>query len=180
MKNFAEFINEKLTLNDISKMSKYRYQPKDKEELKSLLKQLIKERGNKGDFNDIDTSLITDMSWMFYENKKFNVDISQWNTSNVTNMTSMFEGAKSFNQPIGDWDTSKVTDMGYMFNGAESFNQPIGDWDTSKVTNMEWMFRHAESFNQDISNWKVNNVKNHIFAFDGNCPIKEEYKPKFK
>lgn len=137
--------------------NKYNYQPKDKKELQSLLEQLIKERGNEGDFNDIDTSLITDMSWMFYDNKKFNGDISQWNTSEVTDMSWMFWYAKSFNQPIGNWDTSKVTDMSYMFENAKSFNQ-------------------------DISNWKVNkvkSVKSKIGIFK-DCPIKEEYKPKFK
>ena len=164
IKDFKDYINqriedtkieEKLTLNDISKMKrKYNYQPKNKEELKSLMKQLIKERGNEGDFNDIDTSLITNMTFMFYENEKFNGDISQWNTSNVTNMTFMFEGAESFNQPIGRWDTSKVTDMSYMFYSAESFNQ-------------------------DISNWNVKNVKTSNYIFD-NCHIKEEHKPKFK
>ena len=179
MKNFAEFINEKLTLNDISKMSKYRYQPKDKEELKSLLGQLIKERGNEGNFNDIDTSLITDMSMLFYNNKIFNGDISQWNTSNVTDMSFMFDGTKSFNKPIGEWDTSKVTNMSCMFYRTKSFNQPIGDWDISKVTDMGYMFCGAKSFNQDISNWKVKNVKYKSDIFR-DCPIKEEYKPKFE
>ena len=77
IKYFDDFVYEKLSLNDISKMKrKYNYHPKDKEELESLLEQLIKERGNEGDFNDIDTSLITDMSHLFYKNRYFNGDIS--------------------------------------------------------------------------------------------------------
>ena len=154
IKYFDDFVYEKLSLNDISKMSKYRYQPKNKEELKSLLEQLIEKRGNEGDFNDIDTSLITDMSKLFYDNKTFNGNISEWNTSNVTNMNG-------------------------VFCGATSFNQPIGEWNTSKVTNMNNMFADAISFNQDISNWKVKNVKYSAVAFY-NCPITDEYKPKFK
>jgi len=72
-----------------------------------------------------------------------------------------------------------VTDMSSMFNKAESFNQDISRWDTSKVTDMSWIFRDAKSFNQDISRWDVSKVTDTRYMFDG-CPIKEEYKPKFK
>jgi surface protein len=43
---------------------------------------------------------------------------------------------------------------------------------------MDGMFFEAISFNQDISQWDVKNVnyRDDIF-FD--CPIEEEYKPKF-
>ena len=179
IKNFYDFINEKLTLNDISKMSKYRYQPKDKEELISLMKQLIKERGDEGDFSDIDTSLITDMSFLFYNNKIFNGDISRWNTSKVTDMSYMFSGATRFNCDISRWDTSRVTNMEGMFWVAKSFNQPLNKWNTSRVEYMGWMFDSAESFRQDISNWNVKHVELCQQTFR-NCPIKEEYKPKFK
>jgi surface protein len=68
----------------------YNYFPKSKDELKELLKKLIEERGYEGDFNDIDTSAITDMSQLFSNNKKFNGDISKWNTSNVPDMRYMY------------------------------------------------------------------------------------------
>lgn len=45
---------------------------------------------------------------------------------------------------------------------------------------MEYMFYDCcVSFNQDLSGWNVSKVSyiNHIFD---NCPIKDEYKPKFK
>ena len=44
--------------------------------------------------------------------------ISNWDTSLVTDMSWLFRGAEKFNQPIGEWDTSKVTNMNLMFNSG--------------------------------------------------------------
>ena len=58
----------------------------------------------------------------------------------------------------------------------------IGDlskWDVSNVTNMKGMFRYCKSFNQNISNWNVSGVTDMGDIFY-KCPIKDEYKPKFK
>ena len=41
------------------------------------------------------------------------------------------------------------------------------------------MFDFCKKFNQDLSKWDVSKVRYKIDMFD-NCPIKEEYKPKFK
>ena len=93
MKSINEYIQEKL----IIKKRKYNYFPKTKEELKDIIKQLIKERDNEGDFNDIDTSKITDMSDLFYDYlTDFNGNISQWDVSNVTNMHGMFSNCANY------------------------------------------------------------------------------------
>ena len=88
MKNLKDIILEKLKINSKSKIET-KYQPKDKDELLKLLDQLIKERGYDGDFNDIDTSKITDMSGLF-RSTEFNGDISEWDVSNVKDMNNMF------------------------------------------------------------------------------------------
>ena len=75
MRSINQYITEKFKIRKSNKPS-YNYFPKSKEELQDLLKQLIKERGNDGDFNDIDTSEITDMSELFDDMGKFNGDIS--------------------------------------------------------------------------------------------------------
>ena len=175
------------------------YKVEDKEELKALIDCCIAVLENECNLNWIDVSNVTDMSYMFYESKfngdisqwnvsnvtnmkgmfynsKFNGDISQWNVSNVTNMHDMFFNSK-FNGDISQWDVSKVTDMNDMFWNSE-FNVDISNWNVSNVTNMSGMFGYSK-FNVDISKWDVNNVTDMEEMFT-ECPIKEEYKPKFK
>ena len=102
MKEIVKFIKEGLKITSKTKVNEYNYHPKTNEELQGLLKQLIEERGNEGDFNDIDVSKITDMTELFKHMKKFNGDISNWDVSNVTDMSSMFWGCGSFNQPLNN------------------------------------------------------------------------------
>ena len=160
-------------------VQQFNYFPKDRDEFDALMKKLRKERGEEGDFNDIDVSNVTDMSYVFSEGKKFNGDISQWDVSNVTDMSCMFYGCENFNGDISNWDVSNVTNMRYMFYKCNSFNQDISSWDVSSVTNMNAMFSGCDSFEGDISNWNVSSVTNMSYTFF-NCPIKEEFKPKFK
>ena len=107
---------------------------------------------------NIDVSLITDMSFLFKDKKYFNEPIGNWNVSNVTNMAGMFDGASSFNQPIKNWNVSNVKDMALMFRNAKSFNQAIGNWNVSEVTCMAGMFNGAKSFDHPLENWNVSNV----------------------
>ena len=90
MKEIAKFIKEGLKITSKTKVDKYNYHHKTKEELQDLINQLIKERGNEGDFNDIDTSEITNMSDLFFTMDKFNGDISNWDVSNVKYNSNMF------------------------------------------------------------------------------------------
>ena len=117
--------------------------------------------------NRVCTSLMTDMSGLFFGEEAFNQDISNWDVSNVNDMREMFRNAASFNQPIGVWDVSNVTRMGSMFYGANTFNQPIETWEVSNVNNMYSMFRDAVSFNQPIGAWDVSNVTRMEFMFSG-------------
>ena len=142
-------INEKLVINKNIKIGKHHYHPKDKKELQVLVKQLIGERGEDANLNDIDTSEITDMSYLF-EDSSFNGDISKWDVSNVKNMQKMFANS--------------------------NFDGDISNWNISKVENIQNMFTRSK-FNGDISKWDISNVKYIAWAFD-NCPL-EKNPPKW-
>ena len=149
MKSLYHYITEKILINKNSKIG-YIYHPKTRNELEDIINQRIESEGNECNLNDIDTSNITDMSYLF-KYTDFNGDISKWNVSNVTNMESMFD--------------------------SSNFNGDISKWNVSNVTNMECMF-YETVFNKDISKWDVSNVTNNIDMFV-DCPIEEKYKPKF-
>ena len=91
MKQLNKYIVERLHINKDTgnHYHNYNYQPKTCKELKGLVNKLIKERGNNADLNDIDTSEITDMHYLFFKSK-FNGDISNWDVSNVKDMNYMF------------------------------------------------------------------------------------------
>ena len=90
-----------------------RVQPKTRNELKSLIDKTIEEQGTACDLNFIDTSLITDMSGMFYHSL-FNGDISSWNVSNVSDMSCMFYYSH-FNGNISSWNYRKDVNREDMF-----------------------------------------------------------------
>merc|ERR1712238_437830 len=103
-----------------------------------------------------DTSLLTNMAYMFDSATEFNGDVSDWNVSSVTAMEGMFDSATKFNGDVSDWDVSSVTDMNYMFAYTTEFNGAVSDWDVSSVTDMDYMFYDATNFdNSQICNWKV-------------------------
>ena len=174
------------------------YTPRKLEELQELIKDRIIKEGPKCNLNDIDVSLITDMSYLFH-NSNFNGDISKWDVSNVTDMYGMFMHSKFngdiskwdvsnvkymhamfsltlFNNDISKWNVSNVQDMNRMFSYSD-FNKDISNWNVSKVTDMSYMFTNSK-FNKDISNWNTDNVKKAQQIFK-ECPIKDSYKPNF-
>ena len=163
MKTLNQYIQEKLIIN-----KDYRDNiivVKSFDELRKIIEDRYDKFGagtkqNPIDFNDIDV---------------INLD------SFCSNNTGIFEETKFKYIDISDWDVSNVTDMRYMFYGCDELEsiEDISSWDVSKVTNISSMFYRCKKFNQDISSWNVSKVKYNSYMFDG-CPIKDEYKPKFK
>lgn len=115
---------------------------------------------------DLDTSNVTNMSYMFSDQEKLKTpDVSNWNTSNVTNMSAMFSSAKIANPDVSNWNTSNVTNMNSMFGYAENANPDVSKWDTSNVTDMGDMFAYTENANPDISKWNTSKVENFCGIF---------------
>ena len=192
MKQLSTYIKEKLIINKDYIEAKI-------DDVKSFgeLRQIIEYRYDKLgpgtkqdpiDFNDIDVSnfdsFCNELDKGIFDGMDFKyIDVSGWNVSNVTDMRSMFFDCGEL-KSVGDlsnWDVSNVTDMSGMFYECNElkFIGDISKWNVSNVTNMCSMFDSCKSFNQDISSWDVSKVKNIISMFF-KCPIKEEYKPKFK
>ena len=122
MKQISYYIVERLHINKDTGNRQYNYHPKTRDELKQLVYKLIKERGNEADLNDIDTSEITDMHYLFFKSK-FNGDISNWDVSNVKDMHMMFYNSK-FTGNISEWDVSNVEDMSMMFDKSPLEKNP--------------------------------------------------------
>ena len=199
MKHLNTYITEYIIKKKLDKPidSEYKYHPQTKEELIENIKELLYKKEN--DLNCIDTSAITDMSFLFLNINVIidNIDVSNWNVSNVTNMEGLFNNCKKFNCDLNKWDVSNVKDMSYMFYNCGNFDCDLSNWDVSNVTNMytmfegcskfkgkglenwdvskveniSYMFFDCINFDCDLSNWNVNNVKNmeHMFY---NCNLK--------
>jgi surface protein len=92
--------------------------PTSKDELTSIIMEEIKRQGPDADLNFIDTSLITDMSFLFVWVGIRNIKIDEWDVSNVTNMDKMFSGCKEFSCDLSKWDVSNVKYHRFMFDNC--------------------------------------------------------------
>ena len=169
-KSIKKYLNENLI--------KYKYYPKNFNELRNLLKNLLEERGPDADLNDIDVSNITSFYnkqkdiWLFYDLDPHNINISQWDVSNVKNMFGTFFECKNFNgQGLENWNVSNVKNMDFMFAWCKKFTgQGLENWNVSNVKTMNNMFTKCKKFNCDLSNWDVSNVRSTQSMFYG-CEI---------
>ena len=98
------------------------------------------------DLSNLDTSNVTDMSFMFSECRKlFTLDLSNFDTSNVTSMQQMFCYCESLTSlDLSNFNTSNVTNMTVMFLGCSSLTSlDLSNFDTSKVTDSLNMFYYC-------------------------------------
>ena len=137
METLSNYIVEKLSFGSLFGNKN---RPKNIKELRKLIVEQLKEQGPDADLNFIDTSKITDMSWLFSDLKIRNIKIDKWDTSNVTKMVSMFEDCEDFNADLSAWDVSKVENMTNMFSNCHKFNSDLSKWDVSNVTSIIEMF----------------------------------------
>lgn len=114
------------------------------------------------DFDNFDTSNVTDMYRMFYQCRALtSLDLSNFDTSSVTNMSYMFYYCQALTSlDLSNFDTSNVTDMGYMFRNCNRLTPlDVSNFNTSSVTNMRGMFYSCRALTSlDLSNFNTSNV----------------------
>ena len=122
------------------------------------------------DLSALDTSQVTDMSYMFSEcNGLTSLDVSKFDTSQVTNMDYMFKSCNGLTSlDVSKFDTSQVTTMTWMFAECSSLTSlDVSKFDTSKVTNMSYMFYNCRSLTSlDVSKLDTSNVTNMSGMFE--------------
>ena len=146
---------------------------------------------------NLNTSQVTDMSYMFFCSRVTSLDLSTFDVSNVTDMSDMFHGCDATSIKLDNWNLSKivsmkrmfengkitslslnlntenVTDMSDMFHGCENLQTiTFGSlWNTANVTDMSDMFQGCGKL-QTISfasNWNTANVTDMSYMF-ADCP----------
>lgn len=112
------------------------------------------------DLSAMNTSKVTDMSYMFSYCKVPYLDLSGFDVSNVTNMASMFYYCTS-EINIDGWDTSKLTNANYMFSSFTNNNKylDLSVLDFSNVTKTDGMFDGCNIDYVDIRNLNLNLAK---------------------
>ena len=151
MKNLNKYINERLVINSKSKANQYTCHPKNRNELKNILKERLKKDKN-ADLNDIDVSQIGNMEYLFGDLDPHYIDISEWDVSNVKNMYCMFFKCPNFNSDLSKWNISQVRNMAFMFYGCENFNCDLSNWNVSNITITNRMFLECNSLKK-IPSW---------------------------
>ena len=115
-----------------------------KEQLREYLISEIKKQGEYVVIQNLDVSLIENLSALFYNitNGVKSLDLSGWKTSNIKDMSFMFYGCENLKSlDISGWDTSNVEDMGAMFGNCINLKSlDLSGLDTSNVKDMCGMF----------------------------------------
>ena len=166
MKKLNQYIKEKLIINKDYRDGKIVVKSFD--ELRNIIEDRYDKLGagteqKPIDFNDIDVSNLDSFCDRYkggiFEKTKFKyINISYWDVSNAKSMRHMFYKCEEL-KSVGD----------------------ISCWDVSNINNMSSMFNKCKELEsvEDISKWDVSSVRYHLAIFY-NCPIEDEYKPKFK
>ena len=127
------------------------------------------------DLSNMDTSHITDMSYMFVGLSGItSLDLSNFDTSNVTTMYGLFYLPNSLTSiNVSSFDTSKVTMMGFTFSYCLNLNSlDVSNFNTSKVICMGSMFLGCSNLTSlNLSNFDTSQVvegMDYMFAECGN------------
>ena len=124
------------------------------------------------DIGNLNTSSVTDMSFVFDSCKKLtSLNLSGWNTANVTTMYYMFSNCDALTTlDLSTFNTEKVTTMSLMFDDCDNLASLNlgGTFKSEKVTNMSQMFHNCKALTTlDLSNLKTDKVQFMTRMFNG-------------
>jgi surface protein len=105
-------------------------------------------------------SIYQTMREFMYNNSLYSekhVSIENIDTSEITNMDYLFNDSSFNNSVISNWNVSNVTSMRELFRNNPNFNVEINHWDTTKLIDASGMFMNATAFSKDLYKWKLNN-----------------------
>lgn len=110
------------------------------------------------------------ISFNSYKGDSLNEEISNLDTSLITDMRYMFQDCRNLVKlDLGNFNTSNVTIMYYMFSNCLNLLElTINSFDTSKVTGMDYMFRTCEKLQKlDIRSFTFDKVTSYYAMFNG-------------
>lgn len=114
------------------------------------------------DLSGLDTSNVTDMSWMFASCESLqSIDLSGLDTRQVTTMSRLFQNCTALEAvSLSGVDLRSLTDMSSLFTWCQSLKTvDLSGINTSSVTDMSWMFAWCESLKSlDLSGFDTSRV----------------------
>ena len=95
------------------------------------------------------------------------LDIRQVDTSNITNMSYMFYGSSLTDLDLRGVDTSNVTDMSYMFENCNSLTElDLSSLDLPNLKYMDNMFRYCRNLSSvDLSDFNAPKLESAGYLF---------------
>ncbi|MCV3422558.1 DUF285 domain-containing protein [Campylobacter lari] len=134
------------------------FTPKTKCELVALVREELIA------LDEIDVSLITDMSYLFYYSTRTNFDgIEKWDVSNVKDTKYMFCNCLKFNHKVENWDVHNAITMAHMFENCKQFDQDLSGWDVRNAKTMAFLLHNCTNFHYDVKKLDI----------DKNCNIQK-------
>ena len=116
---------------------------------------------------NLDTTNVTNMSYMFEDYQGASLDLSQFDTANVTDMSGMFEFYQGPQLNFSNFDTSNVKNMSDMFEFYQGPQLDFSHFNTANVTDMSGMFADYQGPHLDFSHFNTANVTDMSYMFKG-------------
>ncbi len=119
--------------------------------------------------SNVNTSNVTDMSYMFKGLDATNINLDGIDTSNVTDMRGMFSYSNIMNLNLSGFNTGGVKYMNTMFSNTAATYLDLSSFDTSEVIYMDAMFESSDALNLDLSNFDTGNVTSMSSMFENSA-----------